>query len=186
MLFRSEKVGFPHRLTLALGTEHGEHIMEVVESITEAIGEYIAVKTLVSALAGFLSYLVLAIFDVDFAATWGILIFLFNYIPYLGSLVAVLLPIVVSLLQFDEFWPAIAIAILLVGIQQLIGAFLEPRMAGQRLDVSPLLILLALAFWGAVWGIVGMILAVPLLVIVRIILDSIPETKPIATLMSNR
>jgi predicted PurR-regulated permease PerM len=182
----AEKVSFPRRMVLAFGTQHGEHIMNVVESITEAIGEYIAVKTLASAIGGLLSYGVLALFDVEFAATWGILIFVLNYIPYLGSMVACSLPIILSFLQFDDPWKGIVITIALIGIQQIIGNFVEPRIAGQRLDVSPLLILLSLAFWGSVWGIIGMILAVPLLVIVRIILDNIPETKPIATLISNR
>jgi AI-2 transport protein TqsA len=182
----AEKVSFPRRLVLAFGDLQGERILSVVESINLAIGEYIAVKTLVSALAGFLSYVVLALFDVEFPATWGIVIFVLNYIPYLGSLVAVSMPILLSFVQFDEAWKGVAITILLIGIQQSIGMFVEPRMTGQRLDVSPLLIVLALAFWWTVWGIIGAILAVPLLVIVKIILDNIAETRPIATLISNR
>lgn len=182
----AEKVSFPRRMEQAFGAQQGDRIMSVVESINQAIGQYIAVKTLVSALAGLLSYGVLAVFDVEFAATWGILIFLLNYIPYLGSLVAVSVPILIAFVQFDEIWKGIAIGIALVSVQQIIGLYVEPRMAGQRLDVSPLLIVLSLAFWGVVWGIVGMILAVPLLVIAKIILDNINETKPIATLISNR
>ena len=77
------------------------------------------------------------------------------------------------------------ITILLIAIQQVMGTFIEPRMAGRSLQVSPLLILLSLSFWGVLWGIVGMILAVPLLVVVKAILDNIPETRPIATLMAN-
>lgn len=182
----AERVSFPARVALALGKEHGLRILGVVESINLAISQYIAVKTLVSALAGIGSYAVLAYFEVELAATWGILIFLFNYIPYVGSMVAVTLPILLSLLQFDEAWKPIVIASLLIGIQQIIGSWIEPRMAGQRLDVSPFLIVVSLAFWWFVWGIIGAILAVPLLVIVKIILDNIPETKPIATLISNR
>ena len=182
----AEKVSFPRRIMLAFGEHHGMRIMGVIESINLAISQYIAVKTLVSALAGIVSYAVLAVFEVELAATWGILIFLLNYIPYLGSLVACALPIVLSFLQFDEIWKPIVIGSLLIGIQQFIGNWVEPRMAGQRLDVSPLLIVLSLAFWWSVWGIPGAILAVPLLVIVRIILDNIHETKPIATLISNR
>ena len=78
------------------------------------------------------------------------------------------------------------ITISLIAIQQGIGTLVEPRLAGHRLDVSPLLIVLSLAFWGAIWGPVGMILAVPLLVSVKIVLENIPETKPIATLISNQ
>lgn len=183
----AEKVTFPHRLELAFGPGHGERIMAIVESINRAISQYVAVKTLVSALAGLLSYAVLAGLGVELAASWSLLIFLFNYIPYVGSLIACALPIVLSFLQFeDEIFRPILVAVALIGIQQIIGNWVEPRMAGQRLDVSPMLIVLSLTFWWAVWGIFGAILAVPLLVIVRIILDNIPETRPIATLMSNR
>jgi AI-2 transport protein TqsA len=183
----AEKVTFPHRIALAFGDEQGVRIMLIVESINQAISQYVAVKTLVSALAGLVSYAVLAPFGVELAASWALLIFLLNYIPYVGSLVACTLPIVFSFLQFeDEVWKPIVIAFALIGIQQGIGNWIEPRLAGQRLDVSPLLIVLSLTFWWTVWGIFGAILAVPLLVIVRIILDNIPETKPIATLISNR
>jgi AI-2 transport protein TqsA len=182
----AERVSIPRRMSLAFGDKQGESVMGVIESISQAIGQYVAVKTLVSAMAGILSWIVLASFDVDLAATWGILIFLLNFIPYLGSLIACSLPIVLSILQFDEVWKPIVIACLLIGIQQAIGAWFEPRMAGQRLDVSPILIVLSLAFWFFLWGIPGAILAVPLLVIVKIVLDTIPETRPIATLISNR
>lgn len=182
----AERVSFPARITLAFGAERGRHILTVVESINLAISQYVALKTLVSALAGVCSYVVLAAFDVKFATTFSVLIFLLNYIPYLGSLIACALPILLSFLQFDEQWKPIVIAILLIGIQQGIGNWIEPRMTGQRLDVSPLLIVLSLAFWWSVWGVPGAILAVPLLVIVKIILDNIPETKPIATLISNQ
>jgi predicted PurR-regulated permease PerM len=174
-------------LELAFGNVQGDRIMGIVESINQAISQYIAVKTLVSALAGLLSYAVLALMGVELAASWALLIFLFNYIPYVGSMIACALPIGLSFLQFDdELWKPILITVLLIGIQQGIGSWIEPRMAGQRLHVSPLLIVLSLTFWWTVWGIFGAILAVPLLVILRIVLDNIPETKPIATLMSNR
>ena len=158
--------------------------MDVAASINEAIAEYIAVKTFVSIVAGILSMAVLAVFRLDFYVTWGLLIFLLNYIPYLGSLVAVALPIGLAFIQLG-IWQGIVIAGLLVAIQQAIGTFIEPRMAGSKLGVSPLLILLSLSFWGVVWGIPGMILAVPLLVTIKIILFNIPETRPLAVLMSN-
>jgi len=156
----------------------------VAESINTGVSQYISVKALMSFLAGIASLAVLLIFGVDFAITWALLIFLFNFIPYLGSLVATALPIALALVQLGP-WQALAIAVLLIAIQQVIGTFVEPRMAGHRLGVSPLLILLSLAFWGVMWGIVGMILAVPMLVMLKIILDTIKETRPIATLMSN-
>lgn len=183
----AEKVSFPRRLKLALGERQGGNVLGIVENINRAIGQYVIVKTVVSLAAAALSVIVLAAFGVDLFMFWGALLFLLNYIPYLGSLIAVTLPIAVSFVQFPEQpWKGIVIGILLIAIQQAVGTLLEPRLAGRRLDVSPLLILLSLAFWGAIWGIVGMILAVPLLVIARIILDNIPETKPLATLISNQ
>ncbi len=176
---------FPQRIRRAFGERHGGHVLEVVGSINQAIAHYISVKTLVSLIAGLASLVVLLAFDVDFAITWALLIFLLNFIPYLGSLVATALPILLSFVQLPSFWHVAAVALLLIGIQQGIGTFLEPRMTGHRLNVSPLLILLSLAFWGLLWGIVGMILAVPMLVVIKIVLDNIKETRPIATLISN-
>jgi len=181
----AERVGVPDRIRRAFGETHGGYVLGIVDSINRAISQYIAVKTFVSFLAGVASYVVLALFGVDFAVMWAILIFLLNFIPYLGSLLATALPILLSFLQFDDAWKGVVIGVLLIVIQQAIGVFIEPKLAGHRLGVSPLLIILALAFWGLVWGIVGMILAVPLLVTVKIILDNIPETKSVATLMSN-
>ncbi len=181
----AEHVSFPERLRLAFGETQGTQVLAVVESINRAIFEYLSVKTFISFLAGVFSMAVLAVFGVDFYITWGLLIFLLNFIPYIGSLVAIAPPIALSFLQLD-LWQAILVTALIIGIQQVLGTLVEPRMAGQRLGVSPLLILLSLAFWGLVWGIVGMILAVPLLMILKIVLENIKETKPLALLMSNR
>jgi predicted PurR-regulated permease PerM len=180
----AEKFTLPRRLALAFGQEKGERVMEIVGTINLAIAEYIAVKTFISILAGTLSLVVLWYFNVDFFIMWSILIFVLNYIPYLGSWVAVGFPIALSFLQLGVAG-GIWVAALLIAIQVGLGNFLEPMLAGKKLGVSPLLILLSLSFWGLLWGILGMILAVPLLVVVKIVLDNIEDTKPLATLMSN-
>jgi AI-2 transport protein TqsA len=179
-----EKETFPQRIRRAFGERDGQYVLSVVESINQAIAHYISVKTFVSLLAALASLVVLLAFEVDFAITWALLIFLFNFIPYIGSLVATALPILLSLVQL-ELWQFIVVTVLLVAVQQIVGTFIEPRLTGQRLNVSPLLILLSLAFWGVLWGIVGMILAVPMVVVLKIVLDNIKETRPIATLISN-
>lgn len=181
----AEKITFPRRMLLAFGQTEGNHVLQVVDSINLAIGEYLAVKVFISFLAGVLSLIVLWAFQVDFFVMWAILIFVLNFIPYFGSLVAIAFPILVSFLQTDNPATALAVTALLVAIQVVLGNFVEPRMAGRRLGVSPLLILLALSFWGVIWGIVGMILAVPLLVSIKIVLENIKATRPLATLMSN-
>jgi predicted PurR-regulated permease PerM len=182
----AERVSLPGRLGRAFGEARATEIMTVVESINRSIHDYIFLKTFVSVLQGFLSFVVLAVFGVEFAVMWGVLIFLFNFIPYIGSLVAVSLPIVLSVLQYaDEPWKPLLIAFLLLAVQRVVDNFIEPRLTGQKLGLSPLVIILSLAFWGMLWGVVGMILAVPLTVICKIILENIRETKPLATLISN-
>jgi predicted PurR-regulated permease PerM len=182
----AERVSLPGRVSRAFGETKAKEIMTVVEAINRAVHDYIALKTLVSALQGLLSFVVLAAFGVDFAVMWGVLIFLFNFIPYIGSFVAVSLPIVLSFLQYaEEPWKPLLVTLLLLFIQRVVDNFIEPRLTGQKLGLSPLIVLLSLAFWAWLWGVVGMILAVPLTVILKIILENIPETKPLATLISN-
>jgi AI-2 transport protein TqsA len=180
----AERESIRHRLIRAFGERRGQKLLSMAASINRSISQYLAVKTFMGLVAAVLSVLVLAGFGVDFYILWGFLIFLFNYIPYIGSLVAIGLPIALSFLMLNVA-SAIMVAVLLIAIQQVLGTFLEPRMAGRRLQVSPLLILLSLSFWGILWGIIGMILAVPLLVVIKSIFDNIPETRPIATLMAN-
>ena len=182
----AERVSLPRRVARAFGETRAKEIMAVVETINRAVHDYIALKTLVSALQGVMSFAVLAAFGVEFAVMWGVLIFLFNFIPYIGSFVAVSLPIVLSFLQYaEEPWKPVLITVLLLLIQRIIDNFIEPRLAGQKLGLSPLIVLLSLAFWGWLWGVIGMILAVPLTVIGKIILANIRETRPLATLISN-
>jgi predicted PurR-regulated permease PerM len=182
----AERVSLPGRVARAFGEARAKEVMGVVEAINRAVHDYVALKTFVSALQGLLSFAVLADFGVEFAVMWGVLIFLFNFIPYLGSFVAVTLPIALSFLQFaEEPWKPLLIMLLLLLIQRVVDNFVEPRLTGQKLGLSPLLVLLSLAFWGWLWGIVGMVLAVPLTVIGKIILETIGETKALATLLSN-
>jgi predicted PurR-regulated permease PerM len=182
----AERVSLPGRVARAFGETQAKEIMAVVEAINRSVHDYIALKTFVSFLQGLLSFAVLAAFGVDFAVMWGVLIFLFNFIPYIGSLVAVSLPILLSFLQYaEEPWKPLLITLLLLVIQRVVDNYIEPRLTGQKLGVSPLIVLLSLAFWGWLWGVVGMILAVPLTVIAKIILENIRATTPLATLISN-
>jgi predicted PurR-regulated permease PerM len=181
----AEKLTFPRRLTKAFGEQRSGQVQTIIANINEAIVRYIAVKAWISLITALLSLAVFLAFGIDFAFLWSILIFLLNFIPYLGGLVAMAPPVALGFLQHETFLPGIAIVVLLTAIQLFTGQFVEPRVAGQRLNLSPLLIILALGFWGSLWGIGGMLLAVPLTVVMKIVLDQIPETRPIGTLMSN-
>lgn len=183
----AEKDSVSTRLALAFGPARAEQTLSVIQSINQAISQYISLKAFVSFLQAFLSLVVFLVFDVDFAVMWGVLVFLFNFIPYIGSIIAVGVPVLLSFLKYaDEPWKGVVILLLLLLIQRLVDNWIEPRLTGQKLGISPLLVLLSLAFWGWLWGIVGMVLAVPLTVTAKIILENIKETRPIAILMSNR
>jgi predicted PurR-regulated permease PerM len=183
----AERVSLPRRLGHAFGEARAKEIMAVVEAINHSVHDYIALKTFVCLLQALLSFAVLAAFGVEFAVMWAVLLFLFHYIPYIGSLLTVPLPIVLSFLQYaEEPWKPVVITLLLLLIQWVVDNIIEPRLTGHKLDLSPLIVLLSLAFWGWLWGVVGMILAVPLTVIGKIILENIRETRPLATLLSNK
>jgi predicted PurR-regulated permease PerM len=181
-----EQAGFPRRLQNAFGPQQAAYAMSVVHKINVAVAKYITVKTFVSALIGMLSGFILLMFNVQYALLWGVLTFFANFVPYIGSLFAVAVPIGLSFIQYhDDPQVPIIIAVLLIVSQQLTGSFLEPRLLGERLGISPIMILLSLAFWGYLWGVPGMILSSPLVVSIKIILENIPQTRPIARLISN-
>jgi AI-2 transport protein TqsA len=181
----AEAESFRRRVNTVFESERAEKILEVVRDINKGISEYISVKTLVSFMVALLSTIVLGVFGVDFFLLWGILTFLLNFIPYVGSAVALVLPLGLALLQFGLGWAFLAVVLLLSAVQSVIGYVVEPKLTGERLDLSPIMIMLALTFWGWLWGFVGAVLAVPLIVSVKVILDHIEATRPIAGLMSN-
>lgn len=158
----------------------------VRNEVMKKIRIYLSVKTFVSVLTGVLSALLLTVIGVDFAVFWGFIIFLLNYIPTIGSLLGVVFPAALSLVQFDTSWEFFAVIFFLGGLQFGIGNILEPRLMGSSLNLSGLVIMLALAIWGAIWGITGMILSVPITVVILIICSQFPSSRPIAVLLSSK
>ncbi len=157
---------------------------ELLSHIQSDIQTYISIKTLMSLATGLLSYGILLLVGVDFAAFWAFTIFLLNYIPTIGSIIATVFPALLALIQFDNAYPFLIVAIGLTGIQFLIGNVVEPRLMGSSLNLSPLVVLLSLVLWGSVWGIAGMFLSVPITVIAMIVLANFSGTRPIAVLLS--
>lgn len=161
-----------------------ERIKGVLEDIQQQIRQYLYIKTAVSALTGIASYGILLWVGVDYAPFWAFLIFLLNYIPTIGSLVAVLLPTMLSLVQFESLTPFVTLLVSLGTVQMVIGNVIEPRVMGASLNLSPLVVILALSLWGQLWGVPGMFLSVPITVIAMIVLAGFPGTRPIAVAMS--
>ena len=156
----------------------------IVQTIGAQIQTYLRIKTLSSLLTAGLSYLVLLWVGVDFADFWALLIFLLNFIPTIGSIVATIFPCLLTLVQFETITPFILVTVSLITIQFIIGNIIEPRWMGRTFNLSGLVIIVSLAVWGQVWGIVGMFLCVPIMVITNIILANFKSTRPLAIFMS--
>ena len=167
----------------ALPSEVAERIATVVRNASAQVRQYLVTKTLISAATGFLIALILWILGVDFPLLWGFLAFLLNFIPNIGSLLSVVLPFLLSLLQFDTLTRPIIALVLMEVVQIVMGNVIEPRVMAFSLNLSPLLVLVSLIFWGSLWGILGMVLAVPLTATIKIIFENIEPLRPVAVLM---
>ena len=166
--------------------EQYDELLDISQRIENSIGKYLRLKTLISLLTGSLSYVVLLLIGLDAPVFWAFLIFLLNYIPTIGSLVATTFPATYCLLQFGEFTPALITLGVISAIQLMIGNILEPRIMGNTMNISPLMTIIALSFWGAIWGVTGMFLSIPITVIIIIILAEFEKTRPIAVMLSEK
>lgn len=161
-----------------------ESFMHIISHISAAINKYFTVKTEMSLLTAVLSYIIMLILRVDFPVLWAFIIFILNYIPYIGSLVASLLPAIFAIFQFGSFWPFVYVFLAVEAVQVLVGNYIEPKVMGKSLNLSPLVVIIALSFWGAIWGILGMILSVPIVSVLVIICAQFDSTRSVAILLS--
>ncbi len=182
-----EQAIFPKKIR-ALFPDDGRHSQfgDVLDRINESIHAYFTVKLTVSLLTAIASFILMLIVGLDFAIFWAFLIFLLNFIPNIGSLIAMIFPAIVAVLQFETLGPFFVILIGVGTVQLIVGNFIEPKMMGSSLNISSLVVIIALAVWGAIWGVAGMILCVPITVMMMIILAQFPSTRPIAILLSEK
>ena len=178
--------GIFRRKMLVIARRRGRQIEvgSIMTEISEDIRKYVGIKTLTSLLTGGTSYAVLTYAGVDFAEFWAVIIFLLNYIPTVGSILGVVFPVIVAFLQGNDIAMPIAVAAVLTVFQVFIGNWIEPRMMGRRLNLSPFVLIVSLAFWTVIWGVVGAFLCVPIMVIISIILSKFEQTQWIAILLS--
>ncbi len=182
----AERFSFPEKLAAAFPRgDQAERTAAMITDINQRIGHYLAVKTLINVILGIISYVILWAMDIDFALFWAMLIALFNYIPYVGSLVGVVFPVALSLAQYGSLPTTLLLAAMLTAAQVYVGNILEPRMFARQLNLSTFVILVALSLWTALWGLPGAILAVPLTSVMAIVLAALPETRPIAVLLAD-
>ncbi|BBM88218.1 AI-2E family transporter [Candidatus Uabimicrobium amorphum] len=182
IIFGASKL--PQRLQKAFTKETSQKVMHVSGSINQCIQKYLLIKTVISLGTAITSGIVMYFFGIDFWLLWTIVIFIANYVPYVGSAIACCFPIAMGFLQNVELYSLLTLIALLLSTQILWGNVLEPYIAGKHLSINPLILLFLLAYWGWLWGTAGMFLAYPLAIITRTVLDNFDETKPIATLIS--
>jgi predicted PurR-regulated permease PerM len=174
----------PQRLQRAFGEEQAQRITLVLQRTTRQVQTYLGTKAILSLVTGVLVNLCLLILEVDFAVLWGALAFLLNFIPTLGAPLATIPPVLVAILKFDTLMPAIWVLVSVTAIHVVLGGLLEPRLMGRSLHLSPLLVVLSLLFWGWLWGIVGTLLAVPIMATIKIICENLPSLRFLSALMS--
>jgi AI-2 transport protein TqsA len=162
-----------------------EKVLGVIALIVRSVHRYLFVKTIISIGTGLAAYFVMRLVGLEFAETWALLTVFLNFIPNVGSILATVLPSLMALVQFDS-WGLILFTIGSVGAVQFVGGnAIDPMLMGRTLNLSSFVIVLALAFWAAVWGIVGMFLAVPIMVVILIICSHVPSLRSIAILLSS-
>lgn len=176
---------FASKISRAFSTENSARVSEVLYQINREVRQYLMTKTLINLIVGAVTVVVLLLFNVDFAFFIGVLTFFLNYIPNFGSLLATVLPAIVSLLQYESLGLTLGLVAVLVVIHNIIGNLVEPKLMGSNLHLSPLAILLSLIFWGWVWGVWGMVLAIPVISMVKIVCENVKPLRPIAVLISS-
>lgn len=159
-------------------------INQILDKIDRQVQKYLIIKTGIGLLSGVVTMLILLAFGIDFAVMFGFLTFLLNFIPSLGSIASLGLVSIIAAFQYGSIFPALWILIVLAILDAVISNVLEPKLMGHGLGLSPLVVLFSLFFWGWLWGIPGMILAVPLMAVIKIVCANIPALMPVAEIMS--
>jgi AI-2 transport protein TqsA len=164
--------------------ERAQEAFALRAEINRSIMHYFTIKTAVSVATGALTSLVLIAIGLPYAALFGFIAFLLNFIPTIGSLIGVIFPSLLAIVYYDTLGPFITIATGLGLIQFTVGNLVEPKLMGSNLNLSGLVIMLSLAFWGSLWGVVGMVLCVPLTVMIVIVCARFEASRPVAVLLS--
>lgn len=181
----AERVWFNTKLeNLMEDKVQAARVSAIIGSIIRRVNRYLLVKTLVSVVTGVVIFAIMQFFNLQFAVAMGLLTFVFNFIPSVGSIIATLIVTLVAYIQVPDPSTAILIFVLTGMAQFILGSVIDPILMGKTLRLSAFGIIISLAFWGAVWGVPGMFLAVPFMVAVMIVCSHIPSARPVAVLLS--
>jgi len=176
-----------NKIKLIFTTEEKyQNVNNILLKIDKSMSSYISLKSLISLMTTTLSYFILLGVGIESPLFWAFLIFVFNFIPSIGPILGTLFPALFALIQFGEFVPFLIILFGVGGIATLVGSLVEPKLMGNTLNISPLVAIMSLALWGSIWGILGMLLSVPITVALIIVFSQFPKTRSIAILLSER
>lgn len=174
------------KINSAFHSKTRSKVFRIIQQVISETVRYLSIKFFISLATGILVFIGTSIVRMDFPIVWGFLAFIMNFIPTFGSIISTLLTTLFATLQFYPAWGKIIyIFILLLSINMILGNILEPRIEGNHLGLSPFVILVSLSLWGWLWGFVGMILAVPMTVIIKIVCENFSILNPIAVLLGN-
>ena len=166
--------------------DNREKITRISNQIINQTMRYISIKFFISLATGLVCGIVSLIIGLDFPVVWGFLAFIMNFIPIFGSVISVGLTTVFSLIQFYPSWgKTLFVLLFMTSVNMILGNIIEPRIEGKNLGISPVIILISLSLWGYIWGFTGMLLAVPLMVIIKIVCENIDYLKGLAILIGN-
>ena len=180
-----EEFIFKKKITYIYQNERNyEEMKKVMDQMNNSIKRYLTVKTFASFLTALLAYIALLILDVNFPLLWAFIIYTFNFIPYVGSFVATLLPSLFAALQYNLFSYFFYTFLFVQAAQTIVANFIEPKIVGRSLNLSPLVVFITLTVWGTIWGVLGMFIAVPVTSILVIIMAQFPNTRYVAVLLS--
>lgn len=184
MFMLGEKVPMVSRIARTLSPAQADDLLCMVAAIESRIQHYLFIKTLMSVATAAMAALILVVGRVDFVIFSALLVFFLNYIPTFGSLLSTIFPALITFLRYGFGLHFVLVTVGLMVMQFVMGNVIEPQIMGKRMDLSPIVILISLIFWGWLWGVVGMFLAVPITSAIKIVFDSIPGLKPLAAAMS--
>ena len=177
---------FRDRIELAFHGIMSTRIQRITADVIKQVARYLSVKFFISLATGLLVGGILAIIGLDFPIIWGVIAFILNFIPSIGSIFSGVLSTVFAMVQF---WPnpapIIGVAVTMLSVNMILGNIVEPRVQGQNLGLSPFVILVSLSAWGWLWGFGGLVLAVPMTVIVKIVCENVPGLEPASIMMGS-
>jgi AI-2 transport protein TqsA len=184
-LTMAEVRDFEARLAQHLRRRQRDEVVDTVRQIAGRVRRHMVALTITSAISGLITGLFTLAVGLDLAPLWGLLTFLLNYIAILGPLIAVVPPTLYAILQFDGLAQPVLVAVGVGVIQVVMGNYIDPKIEGRVLSLSPVVVLLALVFWGWIWGVTGAFLAIPITAALVIACENFPRTQWIATLASD-